>query len=63
MEKISSVAQSCHSLDLPLEAGNVAKREQGLVVYFYWETSNNTELYLEKFTFISLFLAQIIFKS
>ena len=30
-----------------LEAGNVTDREQELVVSICWETSNNTELYLE----------------
>lgn len=47
METISSVSQTCHALGLPLQAGNVTGREQEMAVSICWETSNNTDLYLE----------------
>lgn len=62
MEEMSSVFQTCHSLGLPLEAGNITNKEQELVVSIHFETTNNTELYLEN-TFMSLFWAQNYFQT
>lgn len=63
METISSVSWACHSLGLPLEAGNTTNREQGLAVSNYWETSNNTDIYLENIHFSFSLLSTSYFQT